>query len=94
MTAGIREFKNHLSRYIRMIEAGERVEITVHGRIVAELVPASSPGDSKPSNIERLIAAGVISVPTESGDPLDHPSQIRLPRGTAASLIDDDREEA
>lgn len=93
MTAGISEFKKHLSRYIRMIEAGERVAITVHGKIVAELVPPSSLGDSKPSNIEHLIATGVISVPTESHDPLDHPSRIRLPRGTSAWLIDDDREE-
>ena len=39
METGIRELKDNLSRYIRRIEAGERISVTVHGRVVAELVP-------------------------------------------------------
>ena len=38
-STGIRELKDNLSRYIRRIEAGERIAITAHGRVVAELVP-------------------------------------------------------
>ncbi len=37
MEAGIRELKDNLSRYIRRIEAGERIAVTAHGRVVAEL---------------------------------------------------------
>ena len=31
-STGIRELKDNLSRYIRQIEAGERIAITAHGR--------------------------------------------------------------
>ena len=39
METGVRELKDNLSRYIRRIEAGERIVITAHGRVVAEFVP-------------------------------------------------------
>ena len=57
MKAGIRELKDNLSHYIRRIEAGERVLVTAHGRVVAELVPSA--GDrSRATDFERLVAAG------------------------------------
>jgi len=34
-----RELRNHISRVLREVEAGERVRITVGGRPVADLVP-------------------------------------------------------
>jgi len=36
---GIRELKNHLSAYIRKVEAGDVVLVTDRGVVVAELVP-------------------------------------------------------
>jgi len=39
ISAGIRELKNNLSRYVREIEAGKRIAVTANGRVVAELVP-------------------------------------------------------
>jgi antitoxin (DNA-binding transcriptional repressor) of toxin-antitoxin stability system len=33
----IRELKNHLSEYVRLVRAGERLLITSHGEVVAEL---------------------------------------------------------
>lgn len=94
-TAGIRELKDNLSRFIRRIEAGERIAITAHGRVVAELVPpgAHSKG-APPSRFDELVATGVIRPPIESGDPTEDWPDIRLPRGTAAELIDADRGEA
>lgn len=91
MKAGIRELKDNLSRYIRRIEAGERISVTAHGRVVAELVPA--PGSQK-SRWDELMAAGVLHPPVESGDPFEDWPDIRLLRGTAAALIDGDRGEA
>jgi prevent-host-death family protein len=94
-SAGIRELKDNLSRYIRRIEAGERVAITVHGRVVAELVPPGTPSKSgRRSRFDELVAEGVIRPPLEPGDPLEEWPDIRLPRGTAAELIDSDRGEA
>jgi hypothetical protein len=33
ISAGIRELKDNLSRYVRRIEAGERIRVTAHGRV-------------------------------------------------------------
>ena len=93
-STGIRELKDNLSRYIRRVEAGERIAVTAHGRVVAELVP---PGRGsrvrRTSRYEELVAAGVIRPALEAGDPLEAWPDIRLPRGTAAELIDSDRGE-
>lgn len=94
VSAGIRELKDNLSRYIRRIEAGERISITVHGRVVAELVPPGCGGHTTPgSRWDELIAAGILRPPLEAGDPFEDWPDIRLPPGTAAWLIDSDRGE-
>lgn len=40
-TVGVRELKAHLSAYLRLARAGERIVITERGRQVAELSPLS-----------------------------------------------------
>ena len=94
METGVRELKDNLSRYIRRIEAGERVVVTSHGRAVAELIPPATHRPGMASQFDRLIASGVIVPPAEDGDPLENCPEIRLPPGTAAALIDSDRGEA
>lgn len=94
-STGIRELKDNLSRYIRRIEAGERIAITAHGRVVAELVPPGNRSRAgRRSRFDELVSAGVIRPPLEAGDPLEEWPNIRLPPGTAAGLIDSDRGEA
>jgi prevent-host-death family protein len=93
MPTGIRELKNRLSHYIRRIEAGERIAVTAHGRVVAELVPPSRARRSSGGQWDALIAAGDLRPPVEAGDPFEDWPDIRLPRGTAAALIDSDRGE-
>ena len=94
METGVRDLKDNLSRYIRRIEAGERVVVTSHGRAVAELIPPASHRPVMASQFDRLIASGVIIPPAEDGDPLENCPEIRLPPGTAAALIKSDRGEA
>jgi len=95
MEAGIRELKDHLSRYIRRVEAGERIAVTAHGRVVAELVPPGTGiGTPRRSRWDELVAAGILHPPAEAGDPFEDWPDIRLPKGTAAELIDADRGEA
>ena len=90
---GIRELKDNLSRYIRRVEAGERIAVTAHGRVVAELVPPDTTGHPRRSRWDELLAAGTLRAPLEAGDPFEDWPDIRLPRGTAATLIDADRGE-
>lgn len=93
-STGIRELKNNLSQYVRRIEAGERIAVTAHGRVVAEFGP---PARTRPAGgrtqYDDLVAAGVIRPPIEAGDPLADWPGLRLPAGTAADLIDTDRGE-
>lgn len=93
-SAGIREIKDNLSRYIRRTEVGERVSITAHGRVVAELgPPGAGRGSSASPALDRLVASGVVRPPSEPGEPTEGWPSLRLPRGTAADLIDEDRGE-
>jgi len=91
-TVGIRELKDNLSRYVMQVVAGKRLTVTDRGRVVAELVP---PGPVRPgkSRYDELVASGVVRRALEQGDPLADFPLLRLPRGTAAALIDEDRGE-
>jgi len=58
MRVGMREFRNHLKRYLESARRGEDVVITDHGRAVARLVALH---EERP--IDRLIAAGLATPP-------------------------------
>src|SRR5688500_14772017 len=93
MSKGIRDLKDNLSQYVRQVEAGERIAVTAHGRIVAELVPPSGSATGYRTAYEQLVATGVVRPPVEDGDPLADWPDLRLPASTAAELIDLDRGE-
>jgi prevent-host-death family protein len=96
MAAGIRELKDNLSEYVRRAEAGERVAVTAHGRVVAMLVPADEASRGRRrTRLEEMIADGTARPPLDARDALDGwpEMKVRLPKGTAAALIDADREE-
>src|SRR5258706_8812980 len=82
---GVRELKDNLSRYIRRVEAGERIAVTAHGRVVAELVPPDTSRQPRRSRWDELLAAGTLRAPLEAGDPFEDWPDIRLPPGTAAA---------
>jgi prevent-host-death family protein len=92
ISTGIRELKNNLSHYVRQIEAGKRVVVTAHGRVVAELVPpGSGPGAGGSSQYDELVATGIIEPAADAdGLPPEWPD-IRLSHGTVTELIDSDR---
>jgi prevent-host-death family protein len=89
---GIRELKNSLSRHVRRVEAGERLLVTDRGRVVAALVPpGAATGQAELSPYDALVAAGLIRPALESGPLIHGMRTLRLPKGTAARLIDEDR---
>ncbi|MQA60461.1 MAG: type II toxin-antitoxin system prevent-host-death family antitoxin [Actinophytocola sp.] len=53
-TVGIRELRQHASRYVALAKGGEHVAVTDRGKLVAYLVPAEQAGPM----LERLEAAG------------------------------------
>lgn len=94
-SVGIRNLKNHLSRYVRRVAAGERLAVTDRGRVVAELVPPSGPAvPGGRSRYDELVAGGIVRPALDPGDPLADLPMLDLPAGTSAALIDEDRGEA
>jgi len=50
--AGVRELRQYLSRYLDRVKAGETIEVTEHGRVVAALVPRAD-RDEPLAELER-----------------------------------------
>jgi len=75
---GVRELRQHASRYLARVEAGEELGVTNNGRLVARLVPVGDAERSRESLIESgvLVAARrprnlleVTATPPQSGTP-------------------------
>jgi prevent-host-death family protein len=59
---GVRELRQNLSVYLRRVKAGEALEVTDRGNVVALLVPLPDPD----TPLERLIASGRATRPVSS----------------------------
>jgi prevent-host-death family protein len=59
---GVRELRQNLSVYLRRVKAGEALEVTDRGHVVALLVPLPDPD----SPLQRLIASGKATRPVGS----------------------------
>lgn len=58
--AGVRDLRDHLSRYLERVKAGEELTVTDRGQPVARLVPVGGT-----NTFDRLIADGLV-VPATS----------------------------
>jgi prevent-host-death family protein len=82
---GVRELRQHASRYLDRVKAGETVEVTERGQLVALLVPPGPARDAR----ERLIT---------SGRQIPRSGVLRLPRRVQAhrsseAVLDELRED-
>ena len=82
---GVRELRQHASRYLDRVKSGETVEVTERGHLVALLVPPGPARDAR----ERLIADGRL---------LPASGSLRLPQRVAAdrpseAVLDELRED-
>jgi prevent-host-death family protein len=73
---GIRELRQNLSIYVERVKDGETLEVTEHGRPVAQLRPLPS----STSIYDRLVAEGKIT--PARGSIRDLPPPLKLPPGT------------
>jgi len=88
---GVRELRQNASRYIALVKAGETVEVTERGVLVALLV---SPQRSQTTR-DWLVAAGrLIPAPNPTGR-LRSPRPVPIAAGepTNQELLDAEREE-
>lgn len=82
---GVRELRQHASRYLDRVKAGETVEVTERGQLVALLVPPHPAASAR----ERLIASGRL-VP--AAGPLRLPRRV-LATADSGEVLDELRED-
>ena len=89
--AGIRDLKNRLSEYLRLVKGGEVVLVTDRGIVVAELRPpgtASAAADPYPG-LTALVRLGIADAVREN-DPDAYPVMPKLlPEGEALRMLDE-----
>lgn len=91
-TVGLRELKNSLSEVIRQVRAGEEVQVTDRGEVVAEIRRPLPPGaEAHPPGLVELARRGKLTLGLPNDPALYQPSALRLPEGTAISLLDEER---
>lgn len=86
-TIGIRALRENLSATIRRVRAGERIEVTEHGRPVAVLSPVPEVADP----VERLIAAGRLLPPVNTAPGVPRPRLINRSGLTSDEILDEQR---
>ncbi|MGA8706483.1 MAG: type II toxin-antitoxin system prevent-host-death family antitoxin [Steroidobacteraceae bacterium] len=92
-TVGVRELKNRLSEYLRLVRSGERLLVTDRGEVVAEFSPPGE-GSSDPSLPPGLLALarrGLLTMGAGGENPYKALPRRRRGKSTAAKLLDEER---
>jgi len=90
---GVRELKNRLSEYLRLVRGGEQILVTDRGEIVAEIGPPGRVPLSDYPALNELARKGLVSLGAPN-DPAIYPSFKRLlPRAEIKRLLDEERGE-
>jgi antitoxin (DNA-binding transcriptional repressor) of toxin-antitoxin stability system len=96
VTVGIRELKNRLSEYLRLVRDGDTIQVTDRGTVIAEIRPPGQPGATSeiPRGLLDLARQGRVTLGTEN-DPSLYPIRERplLVGVTSAELLDQERGE-
>lgn len=82
-TVSVRELRQHLSRYLRRVENGERLVVTERRRPVAMLGPLPENEDV----LDYLIAIGEATPATS--DLLDLPPPVRVNGPSSEEILED-----
>lgn len=85
-SVGVREARQHLSRYLERVRQGESFTVTDHGHPVAVLAPI--PRDDDP--LAAMVAAGLVDPPK---GPLPRIRRVTLPPGPSLDEILDELRE-
>jgi prevent-host-death family protein len=89
---GLRELKNRLSEYVRLVRAGEHVQVTDRGQVVAELVPPTLTKDrDAAAGLAALERRGLLRPPAAEGRTRYRRLPRLVPTGTVRRLLEEDR---
>ena len=90
ITAGIKELKNKLSRYIGLVKKGDDVLITERGRIVARIVKEDAHRTSLRQALQPLVLTGQIVMPLRDIK-RDFPPPVEIPGKAVSEIVLENR---
>jgi prevent-host-death family protein len=97
-TAGVAELKAKLSAHLALVKRGEEILVTERGRPIARIVPVEPAETDEEARVQRLAGKGLVKLPERPWGPgeleafLSRP-KVRVPEGTVARLIEEERRE-
>ena len=89
-SVGLRELKNHLSKYIHRAEKGEDVLVTDRGKPVARISGMSDEASRIEEGLRRMETEGLLRRPTKSRRRKPWPL-VKLPGKPASEMVIEDR---
>ncbi|CAI4030049.1 Antitoxin [Nitrospira tepida] len=84
---GVRELRNHLSRYLKKVRGGEELEVADRGRVIARVVPAER--REIPAEVGALVREGAAT--WSGGKPKGAKRPLVLPGRSVSDLVIADR---
>jgi prevent-host-death family protein len=76
MTVGVRELRDHLSRYLAEVKAGRSIAVTEHGTVIGTIVPMRFS-----ERMMELYRAGKVELPTLPKRPVDDFKRVHVEGG-------------
>lgn len=90
ISAGIKELKNNLSRYLARVKMGEDVIITERGKTVARIVREDPRNMSIRIALTPLVEKGLITLPSHKINK-EVPSPVKVPGKPVSEMVIEDR---
>jgi prevent-host-death family protein len=90
ISAGIKELKNNLSRFLALVKAGEEILITERGSPVARIVKENQGDKSIRAALGPLVQKGMIALPSRSLKK-DRISAVEAPGKPISEMVIEDR---
>jgi len=72
MNVNITELRQNLPTYLKRVQKGERIKVTSHGQIIAELVPPTATEDEA-AHARKMLRGSILRYddPLEPADPIE-----------------------
>ena len=89
-TAGIKEIKNNLSRYLARVKSGEEILITERGKPIARIIRENDKENSIRHALGPLIEKGLVAMPAKPPGKAP-PERIKTTGKPASEMVAEDR---
>ena len=90
LSAGIKDLKNNLSRYLSLVKKGEDILITDRGKTIARIVKEDQRRKSIRDSLLPLISKGMITLPSRELE-REIPEPLHVPGQAVSDMVIEDR---